>query len=132
MVLGTPGSDKCPRAVEKLRSKCTELGIPLATHKYKGPSTEITFLGKVIDTSAGKLSLPVEKLNHLCNLLKDWGDRKSCTCKDLEALIGYLNHACKVIRPGRSFLRRMINLLHRAHNKYHPIRLNRDFQSDLQ
>ena len=132
VVLGAPGSDECSRALEKLRSRCTELGIPLAAHKCEGPSTKITFLGIVIDTSVGELSIPAEKLNHLRDLLEDWGDRKSCSLKDLESLIGYLNHACKVIRPGRSFLRRMIDLLHRTHNKYHPIRLNRDFRSDLQ
>eukprot|EP00731_Ephydatia_muelleri_P032743 Em0024g287a len=132
VVLGAPGSDECSRALEKLRSRCTELEIPLAAHKCEGPSTKITFLGIVIDTSVGELSLPAEKLNHLRDLLEDWGDRKSCSLKDLESLIGYLNHACKVIRPGRSFLRRMIDLLHRTHNKYHPIRLNRDFRSDLQ
>ena len=132
VVLGAPGSDECSRALEKLRSRCTELGIPLAAHKCEGPSTKITFLGIVIDTSVGELSLPAEKLNHLRDLLEDWEDRKSCSLKDLESLIGYLNHACKVICPGRSFLRRMIDLLHRTHNKYHPIRLNRDFRSDLQ
>ena len=120
MVLGAPGSDECSRALEKLRSRCTELGIPLAAHKCEGPSTKITFLGIVIDTSVGELSLPAEKLNHLRDLLEDWGDRKSCSLKNLESLIGYLNHACKVIRLGHSFLRRMIDLLHRTHNKYHP------------
>eukprot|EP00731_Ephydatia_muelleri_P004708 Em0002g884a len=77
MVLGAPGSDECSRALEKLRSRCTELGIPLADHKCEGPSTKITFLGIVIDTSVGELSLPAEKLNHLRDLLEDWGDRHS-------------------------------------------------------
>eukprot|EP00731_Ephydatia_muelleri_P034779 Em0076g12a len=31
--------------------------------------------------------------------------------RELESLIGFLQHACKVVKPGRSFLRRMINLL---------------------
>ena len=90
MVLGGPGLDECPRALEKLRSRCTELGIPLAADKCEGPSTKITFLGIGIDTSVGEFSLPIEKLNQLRDLLEDWGDRKTCTCKDLESLIGYL------------------------------------------
>ena len=48
-----------------------------------------------------------------------------------ESLVGHLNHACKVVRPGRSFLRRMIALLQQYRNKYHPIRLNHGFRSDL-
>ena len=64
-------------------------------------------------------------------LLADWGDKKSCTRRELELLIGHLSHACKVIRPGRSFLRRMIELLHHNENAQH-VRLNRNFRSDLQ
>ena len=48
--------------------------------------------------------------------------------------MGHLNHACKVVRSGRSFLRRMIDLLHSVpmHPLHpHPIRLNREFRSDL-
>ena len=39
-----------------------------------------------IDTEKGELRLPKEK-----------GDRKACTLKELELLIGHLNHACKVV-----------------------------------
>ena len=69
-------------------------------------------------------------------MLQQWGDRKVCTRRDLESLIGMLNHACKVVRAGRSFLRRMIDLLHaRPHSsraRYtSPIRLNTGFRADL-
>jgi len=42
-----------------------------------------------------------------------------------------LQHACKVIRPGRSFLRRAISLLSVAKRPHHHIRLNHGFKSDL-
>ena len=48
--------------------------------------------------------------------------------------MGLFNHACKVVRSGRSFLRRMIDLLHSVpmHPLHpHPICLNREFHSDL-
>ena len=105
--------------------------LSLAEHKTEGPATRITFLGIMIDTTAGQLSLPPEKLARVQSLLTDWGDRKSCSKKELESLIGTLNHACKVIRPGRSFLRRMIDLLKRYKMAHHQIRLNREFRSDL-
>ena len=119
------------RALSVMRQACVELGIPLAEHKTEGPATRITFLGIMIDTTAGQLSLPPEKLARVQSLLADWGDRKSCSKKELESLIGTLNHACKVIRPGRSFLRRMIDLLKRYKMAHHQIRLNREFRSDL-
>ena len=48
--------------------------------------------------------------------------------------MGLLNQACKVVMSGRSFLRRMIDLLHSmpdSSRSNHPIRLNREFRSDL-
>ena len=50
--------------------------------------------------------------------------------------MGLLNHACKVVRSGRTFLRRMIALLAatgqpRARRPFHHVRLNREFRADL-
>ena len=101
----------CERDLNVLREVCGELGVPLASHKCEGPTTRLTFLGIEIDTTRGLLRLPAEKLGRLRSLLQEWGDRKVCVRRELESLIGILNHACKVIRPGRSFLRRMIDLL---------------------
>ena len=84
----------------------------------------------------GLLRLPAEKLERLRTLLQEWGDRKVCMRKELESLISILNHACKVVRPGHSFLRRMIDLLtttrgSAARQPHHRIRLNREFRADL-
>ena len=67
-------------------------------------------------------------------ILASWGDRITCSKRELESLVGLLNHACKVVRLGHVFLRRMLDLLkgvpmHRL--RPHTIRLNRDFTSDL-
>ena len=87
-----------------------------------------------MDTDRGELCLPQNKLWHLRELFNGWGDCKACTCRDLESLIGLLNHACKVMRVGLSFLRRMIDLLHDVHRRSSsktPIRLNQGFRADL-
>ncbi len=106
----------------------------MAAHKREGPTTCLTFLGIEVDTVRGHLRLPADKLQHLRDLLGEWVHQQSCLRKELESLIGYLNHACKVVRSGRSFLRRMIDLLHAVHrppNSKVPIRLNKGFRSDL-
>ena len=134
IIVGPPNSPECAEYLAILERECRILGIPIAAHKRDGPTTLIIFLGIEIDTVAGIIRLPVEKLERLQSLLRSWGDRKSCTRKELESLIGLLNHACKVVRSGRSFLRRMIDLLHAVHrppNSTVPIRLNRGFRSDL-
>ena len=104
--------------------------MTLAPEKQDGPSTVIVFLGIIIDTSRQELRLPDDKLRRLLSTLDEWERRKACTRRDLESLIGILQHACKVIRPGRAFLRRAISLLSVASQRHHHIRLNMEFRSD--
>ena len=54
--------------------------------------------------------------------------------KELESLVGLMQHTSKVVRPGRIFLRRLYNLLAVTH-QYKPhylIRINRDAQADIE
>ena len=136
IVLGPPSSPQCHHDLVKLESVCKSLGVPLAAHKSEGPSTCLTFLGIEIDSVARELRLPADKLQRLSTVLASWADRKTCLRKELESLVGLLNHACKVVRPGRTFLRRMIDLLTATGNAgisrpNHHIRLSREFRADL-
>ena len=45
--------------------------------------------------------------------------------------IGELAHAAKVVIPGRTFLRRMLDTAHSCPHIDHWIRLNKEFRSDL-
>ena len=77
------------------------------------------------------LRLPPEKLARLRATLAEWKGRKSCRKRQFLSLIGQLQHACRVVRAGRTFLRRMIDLSTVAKKLHHQIRLNRSFHSDL-
>ncbi len=132
-IIGPPNSAECAKAMAILDNSCRILGGPIAEHKRDGPTTCLICCGIIIDTVAGELRLPEEKLQRLCSLLQSWGDKKACSRKELESLIGLLNHTCKVVRPGHSFLRRMLDLLH---TRTRPgsndiIRLNTGFRADL-
>ena len=134
IIIAPPNSTLCQSYLAILDRECASLQVPIAAHKRDGPTTVITFLGIVIDTVKGELHLPTDKLKRLQALLREWGIRKACSRRELESLIGLLNHACKVVRSGRSFLRRMIDLLHAVHCPLHartPIRLNAGFRADL-
>lgn len=65
----------------------------------------IVFLLIEIDTLVGELRLPEDKIERLKTTLQDWRGRSFYHRRDLESLIGILNHACKVVRSSRSFLR---------------------------
>ena len=131
VVLGAPGTEECTAYLTILQRVCQELGVPLAPEKQDGPAEVLTFLGIEIDTIRQELRLPAEKLQRLLQTVNVWESRKVCTKKELESLIGILQHACKVIRPGRSFLRRAISLLSIAKQPHHHIRLNAEFRSDI-
>ena len=131
ITLGPPQSDVCMRNLQLIVKECRELGVPLAPEKQEGPSPVITFLGIQIDTQLGILRLPEEKLQRLLQMTTAWLKRKACTRRELESLIGSLQHAFKVVRPGRSFLRQAISLLSVAKRPHHHIRLNQEFRSDI-
>ena len=134
IVVARPATPDCAEAVGTIDETCARLGIPIAEHKRDGPTTCLTFLGIEIDTIAAQLRLPADKLGCLQTTLSNWGNRKACLRRELESKIGLLNHACKVVWAGRSFLRRMLDLLHTLPMhplKPHPVRLNREFRSDL-
>ena len=60
-----------------------------------------------------------------------WSGKRFCRRRELESLIGHLHHACKIAPQGRTFLRRMIDLLCTFRRDDHPIRLNQEFHLDL-
>ena len=82
----------------------------IAAHKTEGPAHVITFLGIELDTVAQEVRLPREKLMMLQRTIRSWSSRKSCNKRNLLSLVGQLQHAYCVVRPGRTFLRWMISL----------------------
>ena len=130
-VLGPVDSEQCGESLGVLKAVCNDLGIPLAPEKQAGPSSEIEFLGIIIDTTQQELRLPEEKLTRLKVLGEQWKSRSSCTKRELESLLGTLQHACSVIPAGKAFLRQVIALLNVAKQPHHHIRLNKNFRADL-
>ena len=97
------------------------LASPLHPEKFEGPCTCLTVLGIELDSVLLQARLPKDKFDNTTALLEQWSHKRSCKRKDLESLMGHLQHACKVVPQGRSFLRRMINLLCAFRREDHPI-----------
>ena len=131
LIFGTPRSQNCRQGLEMTENLCARLGIPVASHKTEGPVCKLTFLGIELDSEAGTLRLPEEKFRRLQRVIRWWTGRSSCTKRDLLSPIGQLQHACCIVRPGRTFLRCMIGLAKVAKELHHWVRLNKGFKSDL-
>ena len=131
ITMGAPGTDECKLNLSNILEKCEVLGVPIAPGKLVGPSSCLTFLGIEIDTDEGVRHLPAEKFARIQSQVCSWSQRQVCRRWQLDSLIGFLQHACWVVTPGRSFLRRMISLLSHSYCRYHHLRLTRQFRADL-
>ena len=78
---------------------------------------EILFCGIIHDAENMELRLDTSRLNRLRILVKDIAKRRTVRLGEAQSLVGKLGHACKAIRAGRSFIRRMLNVLSRHDTK---------------
>ena len=107
------------------------LGLPTAPDKTVGPSTTITFLGIELDSVAQELRLPSIKLQRLRSSLTEWESKRNTSKHELQVLIGHLSHAASVVRPGRVFIRHLIDTSKIPRRQTHRVRLNAKCCSDI-
>ena len=121
----------CQEYVTAICNLCKILGVPLAPEKIIGPAQIITYLGIEIDTIEFIIRLPEEKLRELMDTLQVWKDKKKCKKRELQSLIGSLSFACKVVKCGRMFLRRLIDLSTTVTGKNHYIDITAEGRKDI-
>ena len=109
------------------------LGLPVAEGEDKnvGPATVVTVLGIEIDTVAQEIRLPAPKLHALLSALSVWQTRKCCTKRELLSLIGSLSFAAKVVPPGRTFVRRLIDCSMTGSHLSSTIEIDADTREDI-
>ena len=108
---GPPDSLQCAHNLHTALAVCTRLGLPLHPGKCGGPATVLLVLGIELDSVNQVACLPAEKLLALQGLISSWLPCKCCNRRELESFIWHLYHAAKVVWPGRTFLRHMIDPL---------------------
>ena len=121
----------CSNSLSKFLPTCDELGVPMAPETTVGPSTVLSFAGIELDTCAMEACLPQDNLEKCKTLLQDFLQRKKVSLKEMQSLVGLLNFTCSVVLPGRTFLRRMINVTVGVRRPTHLIRLTREVKGDL-
>ena len=131
LTMGPPASTVCQNNVSIFLSLCAELGVPLATDKLEGPSTSLSFLGIILDTNRMEIRLPPNKLIRMQELLTTWLLRKKVRKREILSLVGTLQHATKIVWPGRTFVSRMYASAAKLCEMHYITRLNKAFRSDL-
>jgi len=116
---------------EESRYHKISLWVPLAVEKVEGPSTSLTFLGIVLDTVRMEAWLPIDKLHLIRHQVRTWLSKRKATKRQILSLVGLLQHATKVVRPGRTFLSRMYSTAAKLKQSSHRKKLSAAFHSDL-
>lgn len=119
------------RSQAKVLAILRRLGFYVSYKKVVAASTKIRFLGIDIDSSNLELSLPMDKLKKLQCVLGWFQDRRRATKKQLERLGGLLAHCAKVIRGGRTFCRRIYDLMATLSKPFYKARLTGSFREDI-
>ena len=131
LLLGSPGSHECARALSITLATCEELGIPLAADKVVGPALSLSFLGIQLTSSPCQLSLPPEKMSSLRAQLQTLRDAHCVrSLESLQSLVGHLVHATKVCPLSKPFLSGLFQVL-RSMSHGQVRRLNVAVRADL-
>ncbi|XP_068721411.1 uncharacterized protein [Montipora capricornis] len=130
-LLIAPSMQLCQMQLDLFLSLCSYLGIPMAPEKTFGPVTTLSFAGIELDSVLLEARLPSDKLDKCRSLISEFLQRKKVTLKEVQSLTGLLNFACSVVRPGRAFLRRLIDRTVGIRSPEHRIRLNKEVKQDL-
>jgi hypothetical protein len=133
LIAGKPGSIECEQRTKLTLAVFDLLGVPVNLEKLICGVTSIVFLGIGIDTIRGIAFVPEARLKATKGLLVEWQSKETCTQRELLSLIGLLQFAAKVVKPGRTFLRRMIDVAYSVDGlkQVIDILVNVEFSEDL-
>ena len=124
----------CEAQLDLFLNVCDQIGMPVSLEKTFRSSTQMIFLGFLIDTVRQIIMIPTEKLEKGRKLIETVLSKasKKITVKQLQKICGFLNFLGRCIIPGRAFTRRLYNPL--GNNKlkpHHHIRINLEMRADL-
>ncbi len=106
------------------------LGFSVAWSKIVCATQQVTFLGLLLDSSLMEVRLPPHKLEGLHNVISSFTKRRYATKRQLQSLCGTLAHCSAVVRGGRTFSRRVIDLM-KSVDRNEKVKLNEEFRKDI-
>ena len=123
--------DECKLAFETLLELLQDLGFDISWKKVAPPTRRLTFLGIEIDSAKQMVQLPETKLVEFKALVNKFAHKKRASKRQLQQLAGKLNWACRVVHGGRTFLRRILDMLNSLKRPHHKARLDAACKQDI-
>jgi len=131
ITVGAPNTSECQDNLDLMLQVCKDVGFAVNPKKVHSASSELEFLGIIIDTKKMELRISEDRLEEALDEIKNWRTKKRGKKRDLLSLIGKLSFISRVVVHGRSFLRRFIDTASKARHLHHYVRLPQGFHADL-
>lgn len=123
--------NECDQNLAIMLDACSETGFQVNPQKVCPSSKRLEFLGIIIDTHKKRTEISSERLQEIMTELLQWRNRKKCSKRQLLSLIGKLTFVSRVVRHGRTFTRRLIQLSKKAKYLHYKINLNNEARADI-
>ena len=128
---GPRGGLVCKRNLDIMLHVCSLIGFSVQPSKVVEPTTKLEYLGIVVDSEDMQLKTSDERIEQMLVELDEWSHRKVCTKRQMLSLIGKLIFMARVVKPGRTFVGRLIESSKHAKFLHHHIRLSGQVQRDI-
>ena len=131
ITIGPPDSQICQSNLDTMLAVCDDVGFDVNPNKVVGPTNVLEFLGIILDTNRMELRISEDRLSSILMELQEWQGRKRAKKREILSLIGKLVFISRVVRSGRTFVRRLIFLAKKVKHLHYTVKLNKDFQADI-
>ena len=127
----TGNKSSCQSSLSIILETCEKAGFKISTSKTVGPARVITFLGIQIDTVNQVLSMSQEKMSEIRSELLAWKEKSYCSKRDLLAIVGKMNFCSQMIKNGKKFMRRLIELSTKGKSLNSKLKLTKQAKADV-
>lgn len=132
ITMGEAGTDECSTNLQIMMDTCSDLGFSLNPSKVTQPNAVMEYLGIILDTNLMQARISTERLANVLSELNTWCHRTTATKRQILSLIGKLTFVSRVVRPGRTFVRRMISIASSVPHLHHKVHLSDGFHKDVE
>ena len=129
---GKAETEECSSNLSIMLKTCVLLGMPVNPAKVVQPVSRMEFLGIIIDSDVMELQMSQERIDDVFETLRLWSTDHSGSKRSLLSLLGKLVFLCRIVKPGRIFVRRIFDLSKSVKCLHHHVRLTKEAAADVQ
>ena len=129
-ILGIDLSSRIDASFDALCNLLPELGFQISKKKLEPPTTLLNCLGIMINTETFTMSIPSPKLKEITDMCVKWNNKKHCSKRQLQSLLGSLLYISKCVKASRFYLNRLLDVLRSIEDKK-IVPVTREAQRDI-